>query len=196
MTMIDDILAAYDWFDHPDGPKFVETHRDEYRSSGHWLFLPGAFSSFHQVFNNEELWLIHEGRLLVHVLEPAGTHHLLRLGADFAAGERPVVAVPAGYWQAAELPEGTPFAFGTNVCAPSFSFEEFKIARREDLLRDFPDHADLIMRLTRDTQYIQTLSACHSEAIEPALSAVEGPKNPSDSCPKSCVLWLEIRVVA
>jgi hypothetical protein len=38
--MIDDILAAYDWFDHPDGPKFVETHRDEHRTSGHWLFPP------------------------------------------------------------------------------------------------------------------------------------------------------------
>jgi len=149
--MIEDILAAYDWFDHPDGPyKFVETHRDAHRSSGHWLFLPGAFSSFHKVRNNEELWLIHLGRVLVHVLDPDGAHHVLRLGTDLAAGERPVVAVPANYWQAAEIPEGTPFAFGTNVCAPAFSYEEFAIARREDLLRDFPDHADVIIRLTRD----------------------------------------------
>ena len=130
--------------------KFVETHRDAHRSSGHWLFLPGAFSSFHKVCNNEELWLIHLGRVLVHVLDPDGAHHVLRLGANLAAGERPVVTVPVDYWQAAEIPEGTPFAFGTNVCAPAFSYEEFTIARREDLLRDFPDHADLIIRLTRD----------------------------------------------
>jgi predicted cupin superfamily sugar epimerase len=149
--MIDDILAAYDWFEHPDGPYFfVETHRDAHRSSGHWLFLPGGFSSFHQVRNNEELWLIHLGRVLVHVLDPAGAHHVLRLGTDLAAGERPVVTVPVNYWQAAELPEGAPFAFGANVCAPAFSYEEFAIARREELLRDFPDHADLIIRLTRD----------------------------------------------
>jgi predicted cupin superfamily sugar epimerase len=149
--VIDDILAGYDWFDHHDGPYlFVETHRDAHRSSGHWLFLPGAFSSFHKVRNNEELWLIHVGRVLVHVLDPDGAHHVLRLGTDLAAGERPVVTVPVNYWQAAEIPEGTPFAFGTNVCAPPFSYEEFAIARREDLLRDFPNHADLIMRLTRD----------------------------------------------
>ena len=148
--MIDDILAAYDWFDHPEGMKFVETHRDAHRSSGHWLFLPGVFSSFHKVRNNEELWLIHFGRVLVHVLDPDGTHHVLHLGTNLAAGERPVVTVPANYWQAAEIPEGTPFAFGTNICAPAFSYEEFTSARREDLLRDFPDHADLIMRLTRD----------------------------------------------
>ena len=147
--MIDEILAAYDWFDHPDGPKFVETHRDEFRASGHWLFLPGVFSSFHKVCNNEELWLIHAGRLLVHALNPGGAHHVLRLGTDFAAGERPVVTVPANHWQAAEVPEGSPFAFGTNVCAPPFFYEEFAIARREDLLREYPEHQDLIVRLTR-----------------------------------------------
>jgi predicted cupin superfamily sugar epimerase len=148
--MIDDILAAYDWFDHPDGPKFVETHCDAYCSSGNWPFLPGVFSSFHRVRNNDELWLIHLGRVLVHVLDPDGAHHLLRLDTDLAAGEWPVVTVPATYWQAAEIPEGTPFAFGTDVCAPAFSYEEFAIARREHLLREFPDHADLIIRLTRD----------------------------------------------
>jgi len=151
MTIVDDILASYDWFDHPEGPKFTETHRDEFRSSGHWLFLPGAISSFHNVLNNEELWLIHLGRLLVHVLHPDGTHHILRLGTDFAAGERAVVTVPAGFWQAAELPEGTPFAFGTNVCAPSFLYEKYNLANRDELIRDFPNHKDLIMRLTRVT---------------------------------------------
>jgi predicted cupin superfamily sugar epimerase len=149
--MIDEILAAYDWFDHPDGPyKFVETHRNVHWTSGHWLFLPGAFSAFHKVCNNEELWLIHAGRLVVHVLDPDGAHQVLRLGLDFAAGERPVVTVPAGHWQAAEIPAGTPFAFGANVCAPPFFWEEFAIARREDLLREYPDHADLILRLTRE----------------------------------------------
>jgi predicted cupin superfamily sugar epimerase len=149
MATIDEILAAYKWFDHPEGPKFVETHRNGFRSVGHWLFLPGSFSSFHKVFNNDELWLIHAGRLLVHILNPDGGHHIARLGDDFAAGERPVISVPAGFWQAAELPEETPFAFGTNVCAPPFSYDKFAIANRDELLRDFPDHGPLIMRLTK-----------------------------------------------
>jgi len=148
--MIDEILAAYDWFDHPEGVKYVKTFSDAYRNCGYWLLLPGVFSSFHKVHNSEELWLIHLGRALVHVLDPDGAHHVLRLGTDFTAGEQPVVTVPVNCWQAAELPEGTPFAFGTNVCAPPFSYEEFTIARRENLLREFPDHADLIIRLTLD----------------------------------------------
>jgi hypothetical protein len=148
--MLDDILAAYDWFEHPDGPDFyfVETHRDAYRTSGHWLFLPGAISSFHKVRNNEELWLIHLGRVIVHVLDPGGAHHVLPLGTDLAAGERPVVSVPADHWQAAEMPDGTPFAFGSNVCAPVFSYEEYTLGRRQDLLREFPGHKELVTRLT------------------------------------------------
>jgi predicted cupin superfamily sugar epimerase len=146
---LNEILAAYDWFDHPDGPKFVETHRDPYRASGHWLFMPGSFSSFHKVMNNEEIWLIHVGKLLVHVIEPSGEYRHIRLGLDLGAGERPVATVGIGHWQAAELHEGTPFAFGTNVCAPPFSLDQFAIADRDTLVREHPAHASLIRRLTR-----------------------------------------------
>jgi predicted cupin superfamily sugar epimerase len=147
--MLKDLLTSYRWFDHPDGPKFVETHRDGFRSSGHWLFLPGSYSSFHRLLNNEELWLIHLGRLHVHVLDPRGHYTLLRLGLDIPGGERPAAVVPAGHWQAAELPEGVPFAFGTNVCAPPFSYEDFAIATADSLLQDYPAHAGLVRRLTR-----------------------------------------------
>lgn len=143
------LLAAYDWFDHPDGPKFVETHRDPYRTSGHWLFQPGSFSSFHRVLDNEELWLIHAGCLTIHVLDPRGRHSVLRLGMDLSAGEQPVQTVPSGYWQAAELPQDVAMAFGTNVCAPPFSFKAFEIGSRAVLLREYPEHAVLIQRLTR-----------------------------------------------
>jgi len=148
--LLNKILAAYDWYDLPEGPKFVETHRDAFRTSGHWLFFPGIFSTFHKVHNSEELWLIHSGKLLLHILEPDGRHRLLPLGSDFEAGERPVWSVPQGCWQAAEIPGGVPYAFGTNVCAPAFSFEALETARREDLIREFPKHEELILRLTKD----------------------------------------------
>jgi predicted cupin superfamily sugar epimerase len=115
MTSLHDILDAYHWFDHVDGPKFVETHRDRFRTSGHWLFLPGAVSYFHKVLNNDELWHIHSGRLILHLLTPEGDHQKLLLGADLKSGERPVIVIPATCWQAAEIPGEVPFAFGTNV---------------------------------------------------------------------------------
>ncbi len=147
--MLKDIQAAYDWYDHPEGMKFVETHRDACRTSGHWLVLPGAVSTFHRWTGGEELWLIHVGSLALHVIEPSGAHTLVRLGGDVAAGERPVAAVPASCWQAAELPDGVEFAFGTVVCAPPFSFDQLVTGDAARLQAEFPEHRALIRRLTR-----------------------------------------------
>lgn len=143
------LLDAYRWFDHPEGMKFVEIERNERRSVGHWLFEPGAMSAFHRVSGCDEIWAIHSGSLWLHVIDPAtGEHREVRLGMSVQAGERPVAMVPAGHWQAAELPENVPMAFGSNVCAPGFSYEALELARREELSRCFPRLAELITRLT------------------------------------------------
>jgi hypothetical protein len=86
MKSLEHILSSYPWFDHVEGMKFVETHRDAFRTSGHWLFLPKAISSFHKVTNAAELWYIHEGKLIIHLLTSDGKHRQLLLGARSARG--------------------------------------------------------------------------------------------------------------
>lgn len=147
--MIDTLLKAYPWFDHVEGPKFAEMERSVHRSFGHWLFLPGVFSSWHAVKNCEEIWAIHSGGLLVHLLTPEGEHKVHRLGMKISEGEQPVITVPKGHWQAAEISDGLPFAFGSNVCVPGFLYSEFELGKREELLAEFPQHAEVITRLTR-----------------------------------------------
>ena len=146
--MIDTWLSSYQWYDHPEGLKFVETHRDEYRSSGHWLLLPGSFSAFHRVLNNNELWFIHKGRIILHIIDSDGRLSTHILGDDLTSGEVPVISVPINCWQAAEIEQGISYGFGSVVCAPAFRFEKFEIADRKNLLIQYPDHAELITRLT------------------------------------------------
>lgn len=146
--MLDTLLIRYNWYDHPEGMKFVETHRDEYRTSGHWLMLPGTCSAFHRVLNNEELWYIHHGRIALHIIDPTGRLNTCILGPDISAGESPVIAVPKGCWQAAEIDKGVPHAFGSVVCAPAFHFERFEIGNRQCLIEEFPQHREVITRLT------------------------------------------------
>ena len=146
--MIDTLLRSYQWYDHPEGLKFVETHRDEYRSSGHWLLLPGSFSAFHRVLNNNELWLIHEGRIILHIIDSEGRLSTHILGDDLTSGELPVISVPINCWQAAEIEQGIPYGFGSVVCAPAFRFERFEVADRKNLLMKYPDYAEVITRLT------------------------------------------------
>ncbi len=146
--MLNEILRGYKWYDHPEGLKFVETHRDAYRTSGHWLLLPGAVSRFHRWVSGEELWFIHMGRVDLHVIEPSGRHTVVTLGTGIRGGEQAAAAVQASCWQAAELPDGVEFAFGSVVCAPPFSFEDFVAADGKQLVVEFPEHAELIRRLT------------------------------------------------
>jgi predicted cupin superfamily sugar epimerase len=42
-----------------------------------------------------------------------------------------------------------PFAFGSCVCAPPFSYDEFAIATRPEMLSAYPQHRQLIERLTK-----------------------------------------------
>jgi len=132
--------------------KFAETYRDNFRSVGHWLFLPGSISAFHRLTNCEEIWAIHIGRLSLHMIDSSGGYERVRLGTDVAAGEVPLVTVPRGGWQAAELPTLQAFAFGTNVCAPVFDYSTCEMGSREQLIRSFPQHKELIGRLTHDHQ--------------------------------------------
>jgi uncharacterized protein len=146
--MLEKLLSSYDWYNHPEGLKFVETHRDEYRTSGHWLMQPGAMSAFHRVLNNEELWFIHQGSITLHILDGLGRLNTRKLGGDLSAGEEPVIAVPINCWQAAEIEPGVPYGFGTVVCAPAFRFDQFEIADRKRLIAQYPEYAQVITRLT------------------------------------------------
>ena len=146
--MLDTILQAYDWYNHPEDHKFVQVHRDAYRTCGHGLYQPGEISAFHRALNNDELWLIHLGRIEVHVLSPGGVHTAHQLGTDLSAGDRPMVVIPRGHWQGAEVLPGVPLAMVSTVCAPGFSWDAFELAEQADLVRDYPEHAELIVRLT------------------------------------------------
>ena len=78
--------------------KFAEVHKNDHRSVGHWLFLPGSMSAFHRVSNCEEVWAIHAGGLILHLIDTDGAYTQLRVGLDLRSGEIPVVTIPSGTW--------------------------------------------------------------------------------------------------
>ena len=86
-----------------------------------------ATSHWHKVHGSSEVWLYHSGAPIRLKLSKDGkseTGHLL--GIDLAAGERPQLIVPAGWWQAAEtLGDWT---LVSCTVAPGFLFENFELA--------------------------------------------------------------------
>jgi hypothetical protein len=70
-------------------------------------------------------------------LGPDGSHRVVAIGTDLAAGERPQVVVPRGVWPGARLRAG------------GFGYADYETAARATLLHTHPAAAPLIAALTR-----------------------------------------------
>ena len=93
-----------------------------------------------------EIWYYHAGNPLdIHVISPEGDLSTNRLSSD---GELQVVIEPES-WFAAELPDKQGFSLVGCAVAPAFTFENFELAKKDELLQTFPQHKQLIERLCR-----------------------------------------------
>jgi hypothetical protein len=59
------------------------------------------------------------------------------------------VVIEPEQWFAAELPGKKGFSLVGCAVAPAFKFENFELAKKDELLREFPQHGALIKRLCR-----------------------------------------------
>ncbi len=131
-----------------EGGQWAQTWRDEHSSAIYFLVRPDDFSALHRL-GGVELWHHYAGAAVeMLLLEPGGTVLRPRLGDDLAAGERPMVAVEAGTWMAAETC-GAWSLVGTTM-APPFDDATFELGERAALSAAFPEAASDIARFTRE----------------------------------------------
>jgi predicted cupin superfamily sugar epimerase len=164
--------AAY-WIDrlklkpHPEGGHYRETYRadltlprlalaaafhgDRSASTAIYFLLEGKdFSAFHRIAS-DEMWHFYAGHTLtIHVIDDTGTHTAMRLGPNADQGDQFQAVVPAGCWFASCLEQAETFALAGCTVAPGFDFAEFEMAARSALAAQYPQHRELIERLTRD----------------------------------------------
>jgi predicted cupin superfamily sugar epimerase len=72
------------------------------------------------------------------------------LGSDVSRGDQLQHVVKAGTWFGAYPEPDSEFSFVGCTVAPGFDFADFELAKREQLLNQFPNAKDVILRLTRD----------------------------------------------
>ncbi len=131
-----------------EGGQWAQTWRDRHSSAIYFLVRPGDFSALHRL-GGVELWHHYAGAAVeMLLLVPDGTVLRPRLGADLAAGERPVVAVGAGTWMAAGT-TGEWSLVGTTM-APPFDEASFELGDRAVLSAAYPGAAEDIARFTRE----------------------------------------------
>ncbi|WP_291651285.1 cupin domain-containing protein [Clostridium sp.] len=142
---------------HVEGGYFKESFLSEEKvrekknlwSSIYFLLRTGEVSNFHRL-KSDELWYYHDGEALtIYMISPQGELISKQLGINIESGEIPQVLVPKGYiFGSAMNNEG--FSLVGCMVAPAFEYEEFELFEREYLLKLYPEHKDVIIKLTRE----------------------------------------------
>jgi uncharacterized protein len=161
---------------HPEGGFYRQTYRSALtlERAGLPSLFPGTraaataiyfllegnnFSAFHRL-RSDEVWHFYAGApLTVHVIDALGSYSRMLLGGDPEAGEVFQAVVPAGCWFASHVADWKSWALVGCTVAPGFEFEDFELAKRNELVSEHPEHRALIERLTRDSFVAKPLSA-------------------------------------
>ncbi len=146
---------------HPEGGWYKETYRSatstqienlgerSLMTSIYFLLESHQTSNFH-VIKSDELWFYHSGSALtVHCIYPNGEYKKLHIGPDFESGQNFQALVPKGtiFGSTVDTP-GSHSMVGCTV-APGFDFNDFKLFERQELLSSYPEHQEIIERLTK-----------------------------------------------
>jgi len=150
----------------PEGGYFVETSRaSEFVESS---ALPSRYGS-RKTFSTSILYLLTaDTQSLLHrlptdeifhfylgnpvemlQLHPNGTGKTVTLGHDLAAGQHVQLVVPRGVWQGTHMVDGGQWALLGATMAPGFDPSDYEAGIRDNLVKHYPEHRDLIVTLTR-----------------------------------------------
>ena len=150
---------------HPEGGYYRETYRakdtvsatalpDRFAGSRRfstaiYFLLQGKDISRLHRLQSDELWHFYAGyALTIDLITPAGQHKRIKLGKNPKRGESFQAVIPAGCWFGAAVNNQRAYSLVGCTVAPGFDFADFEQADRRQLLVQYPQHADIIRRLT------------------------------------------------
>ena len=161
------IIEKFDLKPHPEGGFYKQTYKAsniisernlgaEFAGSRYfctciyYLLDKGSFSAFHRI-KQDEIWHFYKGSAIeLHMISPKGRYSNVNIGNDIRNGEVPQFVVPAHYWFAANLVEGGIYSLVGCTVSPGFDFRDFEIGDRGELIRQFPDFKNIILKLTKE----------------------------------------------
>ena len=161
------IISKLDMQPHPEGGYYKEIYRSEDEISSdflserypggrncstsiYYLLISGSFSAFHKI-NQDEIWHFYDGApVAIHIISPFGKYKKQIVGRNLDQEEVPQLVVPGNHWFAAEVTEHDNFSLVGCTVAPGFDFDDFELAKRDELISVFPDHSEIIKMFTRE----------------------------------------------
>ena len=160
------LIKKYNLLPHPEGGWFKETYKSvekisvaglpdrfsgerAFSTAIYFLLENGNFSAFHRI-KSDECWHFYAGGcLLVYIIHHNGELQVVRLGNNPERDEVFQFVVPANCWFASIPDTDVEFSFVGCTVAPGFDFKDFELAGQESLIKEYPQHSDIIKKLTR-----------------------------------------------
>ncbi|MFA7081790.1 MAG: cupin domain-containing protein [Bacteroidales bacterium] len=140
---------------HPEGGYFKrvftsdkETLEGKGQISSIYYLLEGEdFSAFHRL-SSVELWFFHIGEPInIYTINKEGKLETHSLSSNLHDNFQ--LVLEANIWFAADIPSKKGFSLVSCAVAPEFSFKDFQLGNKEELLKEYPYHQPIIDRLTR-----------------------------------------------
>jgi predicted cupin superfamily sugar epimerase len=152
---------------HPEGGYFKETYCSNIvaekdalpeRFTGdrslltaiYFLLKGNDFSAFHRL-KSDEVWHFYLGSsLTIWIIRPGGELETVKLGNLLENDGVCQTTIPAGCWFGAKPNDNSSYSLVGCTVTPGFHFDDFELARKDELIRAYPDHEEIIKLLTRD----------------------------------------------
>jgi hypothetical protein len=162
---------AQKWIDklnlipHPEGGFFREIYSSKLSIDGnllsgefngrrnlstsiYFLLRSSDVSRFHML-RSDEIWYYHTGSsLTIYSIDADGKQGEIVLGKDIEKNEVLQAVMPAGTIFGAALNEPDSFSIVGCMVSPGFTFEDFELLDRQLLLKKYPQHKDVILKIT------------------------------------------------
>ena len=140
---------------HPEGGYYKETYRSEQKielvegasrnlsTTIYYLLEKDNKSHFHRI-KSDEFWFFHQGEAMEIVFLEDQKMNVINLGNNLNKGEVPQAWIPANTWFAASVKEGKGYSLVSCTVAPGFDFNDFELAKKENLIQEFPQFETII----------------------------------------------------
>ena len=151
---------------HPEGGWFSEVYRSEekilaeqlpdryisshcFSTSIYFMLDKDDFSAFHRI-SSDETWHFYLGSpILIYCIFSDGSKSETLLGNNLLEGQLLQFTIPHNCWFAAKNLNPCSFSLVGCTVAPGFEFSDFELAKRQELIEMYPQHASLIDNFTR-----------------------------------------------
>jgi len=148
---------------HPEGGYYRRTYTSNVKltridqnkiakasaSAIYYLLESDDKSGFHRL-KSDELWFYHVGAPVdIYILSYDGKLVVQKLGIDFEKGESLQVMIQAGCWFAAKVNIPGSFTIISCVVTPEFTFDEFELGLKDQMIKEFPIHTEVFNHLCR-----------------------------------------------